>query len=213
LKIKITVSPAMNIAIVGNDAAKAECIARLGDGHQYQHFYKASSMIKANVVFDFSSDWTVETLKPYATVDVPVFLNTAFTTFSHVHSLIPFSGPVFGFCGLPSFFNREVMEVYSSSHKSKLKELSEKLGVTFMEVKDQVGFVTPRVVAMIINEAHEALRQGVASKEDIDLSMKLGTNYPFGPFEWCDRIGKDNVRNLLIALEMSTGDVRYRPNF
>jgi len=83
----------------------------------------------------------------------------------------------------------------------------------YIAVKDQVGFVTPRVVCMIINEAYDALKNGVASKPDIELSMKLGTNYPFGPFEWSERIGVDNVRKLLASIEKATGDVRYRPMF
>jgi 3-hydroxybutyryl-CoA dehydrogenase len=53
----------------------------------------------------------------------------------------------------------------------------------------------------------------VASKADIDLSMKLGTNYPFGPFEWADRIGVDKLRKLLLAIQLETGDSRYVPTF
>src|ERR1700710_2457559 len=63
-----------------------------------------------------------------------------------------------------------------------------------------------RVVAMIINEAYYALDAGVSSKESIDLAMKLGTGYPYGPFEWADRIGlrsegcgHDHQRGLLRA--------------
>jgi 3-hydroxybutyryl-CoA dehydrogenase len=99
-----------------------------------------------------------------------------------------------------------------SSDQEILSKICVELKTEFNVVKDQVGMVTPRIIAMIINEAYEALQQGVASRKDIDLSMKLGTHYPFGPFEWADKIGLENLRKLLKDLEKSTGDSRYRSN-
>jgi 3-hydroxybutyryl-CoA dehydrogenase len=63
---------------------------------------------------------------------------------------------------------------------------------------------------MIINEAYFAIQENIASRSDIDLAMKLGTNYPFGPFEWCEKIGIKNVYELLIAVYDSTRDERYK---
>jgi len=77
-------------------------------------------------------------------------------------------------------------------------------------VEDRVGMVTPRVICMIINEAYYTTMEGTATKEDIDLAMKLGTNYPFGPFEWALNIGVENVFELLEALYEDTKDDRYR---
>ena len=74
---------------------------------------------------------------------------------------------------------------------------------------DMVGFVTPRVVSMIINEACLALEEGVSTREEIDTAMKLGTNYPFGPFEWMEKIGRDKIYALLIKL--SRDQPRYQP--
>jgi 3-hydroxybutyryl-CoA dehydrogenase len=74
---------------------------------------------------------------------------------------------------------------------------------------DQPGFVTPRVISMIINEAFISLREGVSTKEDIDTAMKLGTNYPYGPFEWADKIGIQNIVSLLQKL--SKHHARYTP--
>ena len=70
--------------------------------------------------------------------------------------------------------------------------------------------VSPRVICMIINEAYFTFEEGTASREDIDLAMKLGTNYPFGPFEWADKIGLANVCKLLKAVYEDTGDARYK---
>ncbi len=65
---------------------------------------------------------------------------------------------------------------------------------------DTPGFVSARVIAMIINEARLALAEGVSSREDMDTAMKLGTNYPQGPFEWEASIGVDKVDALLRRL-------------
>jgi 3-hydroxybutyryl-CoA dehydrogenase len=62
---------------------------------------------------------------------------------------------------------------------------------------------------MIINEAWFALEEGISTKEEIDTAMKLGTNYPYGPFEWGNRIGLKNIYALLDKLN-KTND-RYRP--
>jgi 3-hydroxybutyryl-CoA dehydrogenase len=62
---------------------------------------------------------------------------------------------------------------------------------------------------MIINEAFFALGENVSTKEEIDLAMKSGTNYPYGPFEWSEKIGVENILNLLKKL--SEKEERYFP--
>lgn len=84
------------------------------------------------------------------------------------------------------------------------------LGWNYEIVGDRVGMVTPRVIFMIINEACFALQEGTAGKEDIDRSMKLGTNYPKGPFEWADQIGIRDTYETLNAIFTDTGDERYK---
>lgn len=70
------------------------------------------------------------------------------------------------------------------------------------------GFVFPRTIVQIINEAYFALDEGVASKEDINRAMKFGVNYPKGPFEWSE--GRELfVKTLLKELLEKTGDQRY----
>ena len=89
---------------------------------------------------------------------------------------------------------------------NKLKEL----GFTPVETTIvSCGFVFPRTIVQIINEACFALEEKVASKEDIDRAMKFGVNYPKGPFEWLN--GREEyVRTLLVELLNKTGDQRYR---
>lgn len=209
----------MRIVVIGNESAFAECRAKFGEEHHYNRYDTLPTSNNWNdqgtVVFDFNGDWTQEQLTLYTSVkETLIFLNSVFTTLASLRKTGNLPSTVIGFCGLPTFFNRSILEVTLSNPADQiiLSQVATELKTEFKIVKDQVGMVTPRVIAMIINEAYEALQQGVASRQDIDLSMKLGTNYPFGPFEWADKIGLNNVKKLLNALENATGDSRYRSN-
>ncbi len=70
-------------------------------------------------------------------------------------------------------------------------------------------YIFSRVLVSIINEALWAKSEGVASEQDIDTAMKLGTNYPNGPFEWTERIGMEKVLELLVALNQTVDDGRF----
>ena len=69
-----------------------------------------------------------------------------------------------------------------------------------------------RVLAMLINEATDALFLNIASKEDIDLAMTKGVNYPKGLLAWADEVGLDNVLSQLEDLQTEYGEDRYRPS-
>jgi 3-hydroxybutyryl-CoA dehydrogenase len=69
--------------------------------------------------------------------------------------------------------------------------------------------IAPRIIAMIVNEAYFGLEDNISTKNEIDIAMKLGTNYPYGPFEWSEKIGLHNIYQLLINL--SKQDKRYTP--
>ena len=69
-----------------------------------------------------------------------------------------------------------------------------------------------RILAMLINEATDAVFMNVASVKDIDLAMKNGVNYPKGLLEWADEIGLDLVLNRMESLREKYGEDRYRPN-
>jgi 3-hydroxybutyryl-CoA dehydrogenase len=69
-----------------------------------------------------------------------------------------------------------------------------------------------RVVSMLVNEAAEALYLGVAGREDIDLAMIKGVNYPKGLFKWADELGFDIILGQLKQMQEDYGDDRYRPS-
>jgi 3-hydroxybutyryl-CoA dehydrogenase len=104
--------------------------------------------------------------------------------------------------GWPTFLKSELIE--ASCADSASREKAEKVFSLFNKklewLPDEVGFITPRVICMIINEAFIALKEGVSTKEEIDTAMKLGTNYPYGPFEWAEKIGIERIEGLLNKL-------------
>jgi 3-hydroxybutyryl-CoA dehydrogenase len=119
---------------------------------------------------------------------------------------------VFGMNALPTFIDRPKLEMSMIERADHmiLEATMKTLGLEYELVQDQVGMVTPRVVSMIINEAAFVLGEGTATVEAVDQAMKLGTNYPQGPFEWCDKIGVWNVVEVIEALHKNTGDGKYK---
>lgn len=104
--------------------------------------------------------------------------------------------------------------IEASCDDEKTRQIAEAVFSVFnkkMEwLQDEAGFVTARVISMMANEAFIALGEGVSTKEEINKAMKLGTAYPYGPFEWADKIGLRNIVTLLQKL--SETQPRYKPS-
>ncbi|MGD8200484.1 3-hydroxyacyl-CoA dehydrogenase NAD-binding domain-containing protein [Ornithinimicrobium sp. W1679] len=69
-----------------------------------------------------------------------------------------------------------------------------------------------RTLAMLVNEGVDLVHRGEASAEDVDTAMRLGTNYPQGPFGWLAELGADRVRETLAELDLVYPGGRYRPS-
>ncbi|MBX5483587.1 MAG: 3-hydroxybutyryl-CoA dehydrogenase [Myxococcaceae bacterium] len=91
------------------------------------------------------------------------------------------------------------------------RALAEKMGKTTVVSKDYPGFIVNRILIPMLNEACYALMEGVASVEDIDTAMKLGTNQPMGPLTLADFIGLDTVLYIAEVMHKGLGDPKYRP--
>lgn len=95
---------------------------------------------------------------------------------------------------------------------NQVRAVAEKMGKTFVPAKDQPGFAVNRILMPMINEAVTALHEGIASIEDIDTAMKLGTNQPMGPLTLADFIGLDTCLAIMEVLHEGLGDSKYRPS-
>jgi 3-hydroxybutyryl-CoA dehydrogenase len=99
----------------------------------------------------------------------------------------------------------------SDSTFRQIKLLSGKLGKTVVESKDSPGFISNRLLFVMINEAIYALRENISTKEGIDTAMKLGAAHPMGPLELADYIGLDITFDILNILYKRTNDRKFKP--
>ena len=100
----------------------------------------------------------------------------------------------------------------SEETTKRILDLAHALGKETSRSADYPGFVVNRILMPMINEAFNALMEGVASAEDIDKGMKLGTNQPMGPLTLADFIGLDTCLAIMRVLHEGLGDPRYRPS-
>jgi 3-hydroxybutyryl-CoA dehydrogenase len=83
-------------------------------------------------------------------------------------------------------------------------------GFACSPLDDVAGMVVLRVIAMLVNEAADAVAQGICSVDDIDVAMKYGVNYPRGPMEWSEQVGLAVFARALANLREHYGEERYR---
>jgi 3-hydroxybutyryl-CoA dehydrogenase len=106
------------------------------------------------------------------------------------------------------FLDKEFWEL-SGVFSPKAVEVLTYLQKKYIALPDESGFVSARIIAMVINEAYFAKAEKLSSDAEIDIALKLGTSYPYGPFEWSKLIGLRNVYELLT--ELAKTDERYLP--
>ena len=137
--------------------------------------------------------------------DKPIYINAVAKTLQQ-YGMPP---NVLRINGWKGFIQRTTWEIAGIISKD-VKEIMLAIEKKIVPVADQPGLVAGRIIAMIINEGYFALGEKVSTKAEIDTAMKLGTNYPFGPFEWSKKIGIKNVYSLLSTL--SATHKRYEPS-
>jgi 3-hydroxybutyryl-CoA dehydrogenase len=135
--------------------------------------------------------------KDYKNLILPVFINSVADTLKENHH----PNHVIRINGWLGFLNRNTWEV-AGFVDEKIHSILSEIGIRCIKVPDIVGLVSARVIAMIINEAYFAKMESVSTEEEIDTAMKLGTNYPKGPFEWKREIGITNIYQLLHKLSL-----------
>ncbi|PAZ14185.1 3-hydroxyacyl-CoA dehydrogenase [Streptomyces sp. SA15] len=115
-------------------------------------------------------------------------------------------------------YRRATRIALSASQDTSPQTLSEAIGL-FQALGKQVsvigdvpGMIVARTVARIVDLAHDAVAKGVATEEDVDTAMRLGVNYPLGPFEWSRRLGRNWAYALLDDLHLRDPSGRYAPS-
>jgi 3-hydroxybutyryl-CoA dehydrogenase len=98
----------------------------------------------------------------------------------------------------------------SAEHLASAIGLFTRLGKKVSVLADAPGLAVTRTVAMLVNEAADAVHQGIASADDVDSAMQKGVNYPLGPLAWGRRVGLGHIGMVLQHLARAYGEDRYR---
>lgn len=117
-----------------------------------------------------------------------------------------------GINALPFFLTKQAWELSCRSNQAidELQKLLKSWEIDAHIVDDRVGMVTPRIVAMIVNEACFTVQEGTADQAGIDQAMRLGVNYPGGPFEWVQKIGAKHLYEVMLRMAEDTRNGRYK---
>jgi 3-hydroxybutyryl-CoA dehydrogenase len=208
----------MKILVLGEKHQLEEFLERVNESEfidfktNYRDIQKYVGLY--DVIFDFLFDEELEVLEKYMiNPELSVFINSVKGSLSEIMAYFQSdTTKLIGMNGLPTFINRPVWEItyVNDDLEPVVQRIMNQINIDFIRVNDQVGMVSARVISMIINEAFYTVQEKIATKDDIDQAMKLGTNYPYGPFEWCNAIGISNVYELIEALYQDTKDERYK---
>jgi len=148
--------------------------------------------------------------------NTPILSTSLGVTATEIASWTRHPGRICGFGTLAPISDRNLIEIAPALQSSpetveRAAAFLQSLGKNTAVVDDEVGLVFPRILSLIINEAVFTLMEKAATPHDIDLAMKKGTNYPYGPLEWADRIGLDDCFAIMRGLHRDLGEERYRP--
>ena len=197
----------MKIAVLANNISKEEFFSKKIPSTVEIIMVESLSQFlvikNADAYFDLEFIMDDERIKQLSSfLPKPVFINSVVNTLTEINQ------PFIRINAWPTFLKRNICEIVVDENKKIIaKEVLDKLEWAFQFVPDVPGMISARIIAMIINEAYYTFEDDVSTKKEIDIAMKLGTNYPFGPFEWSEKIGLKNIYNLL--LQLSKTDSRY----
>ena len=186
----------MILAVLASDQQKEE-MAASAFFRKHEVLYSENISLWSNHIADAFIDLRFETSperieKLGKLLPKPVFVNSVTDTLDRIH-------PEFiRFNGWHGFLKGNCLEA-SANDEMQIKAAG-LFGEELVFVKDLPGFISARIVAMIINEAYFTWEAGTSTKEEIDIAMKLGTGYPYGPFEWANLIGIEKLKQLLERL-------------
>lgn len=162
----------------------------------------------SDCIIDLTIEDRPQLIKQYKTATIPVLIGSAVLTLKDLG--IDVNLPIARFNHWPTFIDRNCIEfAVVNDHVEKFQQLFQLFNFPAFRTADDPGFVSAKIVSMIINEAFLSKEEKVSTANEIDIAMKLGTNYPMGPFEWCSKIGADRIYRLLQKL--AEKEDRYQP--
>ena len=199
-----------------SEAQKAEAMARITGSTKMADLAQADFIIEAATENEDLKRKILKDVAAIAGADTIIATNTSSIS---ITGLAASTGHPERFIGM-HFFNPvplmalvEIIRGLATSDETfaATEELSKRLGKTPICVKNAPGFVVNRILCPMINEAIFVLAEGLATAEDIDNGMRLGTNQPIGPLALADMIGLDTMLSVMEVFYEGFNDSKYRP--
>jgi 3-hydroxybutyryl-CoA dehydrogenase len=195
----------MVIGILADEILKEEFLSKDIPGNVelvWADSVRSLGIIDADAYFDLLFEYDHQRIAQLKKLlPRPVIVNSVINTIANIRQ------PFIRINAWPTMLKRNMAELATGGDNPDIQNVFGAVGWKYQLVPDTVGMTTPRILAMIINEAWFTFGAGTSTKEEIDTAMKLGTNYPYGPFEWSEIIGPAKIRELLH--ELSRTDSRY----
>ena len=173
------------------------------------------------VIENITEDWNLkrqvhEDIERYVNEDTPIAANTSAIPITRIASIGRHPHRVLGMHFMNPVPLMPVVEVIRGSHTSdtalqSATSLVEQAGLKSIIVNDSPGFVTNRVMMLMVNEAIFLVHEGVASALDIDRLFKTCFGHRMGPLETADLIGLDTVLRSIEVIYEELNDSKYRP--
>ena len=198
----------MHIVVHANSASREEWLAKKTGAVQLSWVDTAAQFaayLNADAFFDLKQEDQIPV--HFYPLHKPVFVHAVAETLREIDH-----PGIIRINAWTGFLQRPVVEIVARpSQQATARTVMEALDWQWRFVPDTPGIIAARIVAMVINEAYFTLGDGVSNREEIDTAMKLGANYPHGPFEWSQKIGVDNIYRLLVKLGETNGRYAIAP--
>lgn len=193
----------MTIAVFANNKEWDELTQNSDHIHwiRVNHTDELLEQKNIDALFNFESDKPIQ----YQGT-IPYFINAVSSTLKSMGT----NNNLIRFNGWPTFIGNHTWEI-AGNISQETSNILQQLNKKWISVADEPGFISARVLSMIINEAYFALGENVSDKQDIDIAMKLGTNYPMGPFEWAEKIGIEKINKLMDTLAQNDDKYNIAP--
>ncbi|MFA6542657.1 MAG: 3-hydroxyacyl-CoA dehydrogenase family protein [Bacteroidota bacterium] len=180
-----------------------------------------SSAKKITCAFELTLECTDTKLKNLAVMDeslpadVPIVSSTITSTLLSQSQSVKNKERFVGLAAFPTLIEHSLVELAPSLYTKEeivnnVKELFASIKKETALVQDSVGMAMPRILCQIINEALFTVNFDIANPKAVDDAMKHASQYPYGPIEWGERIGFQNIASVLDALHSDHGEERYR---
>lgn len=209
-----------NIVVIGYSGVASELEEMLGQAHEHVRLWDNEDTLDeitldTTIVFDTGDGANdrsaiLTALDALLAPETVIFADAYATDLAAVAKRMQHPERLVGYGVLASLANQKVVEIADAETTSDdalelAQEIFESIGKRVALIEDIPGLFLGRTVGSIVNEAVYVVDEGIASPEDVDLAMRLGTNYPQGPLEWGREIGGDRVVRILQRLAGAEG--------